>query len=366
MVRIEPDPERLRALGMSLGELQPALQTAEAQLPAGALVDHDRRTVLEATGFVLEAAELNRLVVAVKNGRPIYLGDVATRDRRPRTRSRRWCCTATAAGFEPAVTVTLSKRMGANATALADAVLAKVEALRGSLLPRDLQLTVTRNYGETAGDKSNELIEHLLIATLSVIALILLAMGWRSRGGGGGGGAGHPGPDPVHHLPVRLHPEPGHPVRADLLHRHPGGRRHRGGGEHPPAHAPARAAQAASPQVVVEAVDEVGNPTILATFAVIAAILPMAFVRGLMGPYMRPDPGGRQRGHAVQPGHRLRHQPLGRAQGLQVGGAPAGDGRHRPAPRHREAAAPETEDLDEPESRPIPVHRRLPQGHHAP
>ncbi|HNX96005.1 MAG TPA: efflux RND transporter permease subunit, partial [Holophaga sp.] len=77
MVRIEPDPDRLRAFGLSLGELQPALQTAEMQLPAGSLVDRNKRTTLEATGFMLEARELNRLVVSVKNGRPVYLGDVA-------------------------------------------------------------------------------------------------------------------------------------------------------------------------------------------------------------------------------------------------------------------------------------------------
>ncbi len=181
MVRIEPDPDRLRSLNVSLAELQPALQSAEAQLPAGALVDRGKRTEVEATGFVLQAAELNRLVVAVRNQRPIYLGDVAKVVDGPDPEPPVTLYAAKdVQGFQTAVSVAVSKRAGTNATALAEQVLAKVEALKGNLIPRDLSVTVTRNYGETAGDKSNELIEHLMIATLSVIALILLAMGWRS------------------------------------------------------------------------------------------------------------------------------------------------------------------------------------------
>jgi len=290
MVRIEPDPAKLRALGMSLGELQPALRSAESQLPAGALVDHNRRTELEASGFVLEAAELQRLVVAVKNGRPVYLSDVAGVSDGPDP-APPVVLYGTGAGFEPAVTVTLSKRMGTNATALSEAVLTKVEALRGNLLPRNLTLTVTRNYGETAGEKSNELIEHLLLATLSVIALILLAMGWRSAVVVGVA------------VPVTLALTLfitylfGYTLNrvtlfalifsigilvddaivvVENIHRH--------------MHLPGPRKSFA--RVVVEAVDEVGNPTILATIAVIAAILPMAYVRGLMGPYMRPIPVG--------------------------------------------------------------------------
>jgi len=290
MVRIEPDPGKLRSLGMSLGELQPALETAEAQLPAGALVDHGKRTVLEATGFVLAARELDRLVVAVKNGRPIYLADVAKVTDGPEPEPPIVLFGDTR-GFEPAVTVTLSKRMGTNATALAEQVLGKAEALRGNLLPGDVKVSVTRNYGETAGEKSNELIEHLLIATLSVIALIFLAMGWRSAVVVGVA------------VPVTLSLTLlitylfGYTLNrvtlfalifsigilvddaivvVENIHRH--------------MHLPGQRKSFAA--TVVEAVDEVGNPTILATFAVIAAILPMTFVRGLMGPYMRPIPVG--------------------------------------------------------------------------
>jgi len=290
LVRIEPDPDRLRALGLSLAELQPALQTAEAQLPAGALVDHGRRTTLEATGFILEARELDRLVVAVRNQKPVYLADVARVTDGPDPEP---ALVQFGAGgsLENAVTITLSKRAGANATALADVVLAKVEALRGNLVPRALKLDVTRNYGATAGDKSNELIEHLLIATLSVIALIGLAMGWRSAVV-----VGVAVPVTLA-LTLLLTYLLGYTLNrvtlfalifsigilvddaivvVENIHRHmhlPGPRR-------------------SFARTVVEAVDEVGNPTILATFAVIAAILPMAFVRGLMGPYMRPIPVG--------------------------------------------------------------------------
>jgi len=291
MVRIEPDPEKLRALGMSLGELQPALQTAESQLPAGALVDRNQRTVLEASGFVLEASELKRLVVSVKNGRPIYLGDVARVSDGPEPEPPIVLYGTQQGGFDSAVTVTLSKRTGSNATDLAETVLRKVDALRGNLIPSELKVTVTRNYGETAGDKSNELIEHLLIATLSVTALIGLAMGWRSAVVVGTA------------VPVTLALTLlisylfGYTLNrvtlfslifsigilvddaivvVENIHRH--------------LHLPGPARSFA--KIVVDAVDEVGNPTILATFAVIAAILPMAFVRGLMGPYMRPIPVG--------------------------------------------------------------------------
>jgi len=292
VVRVEPDPARLRTLSVSLGDLQQALASAQAQLPAGELVDGGARVALEARGFARSAEELRRVVVAVRQGRPVYVEDLASVVDGPEpeppvvlTASRE------RPGFEQAASVVVAKRPGTNATELAAAVLAKVEALRGGLIPASVDATVTRDYGATAGEKSDELIEHLLIATLSVIALILVAMGWRSA------------------LVVAV----AVPVTLALtlvltylngatlnrvtlfalifsigilvddaivvvenIHRHlylPGPRR-------------------PFTRVVLDAVDEVGNPTILATFAVIAAILPMAFVRGLMGPYMRPIPVG--------------------------------------------------------------------------
>jgi multidrug efflux pump subunit AcrB len=291
-VRIEPDPARMRTLGVSIAEIEPALRSASTQLPAGALVDANRRLVVEARGQVLAAAELRRTVVATRGQRPIYLEDVARVIDGPEPEP---AVALTAArggeGFEPAVTIAVAKRAGTNATELADRVAEKVQALRGTLLPADVTVSTTRNYGETAGDKSNELIEHLLIATLSVIALILLAMGWRSA-------LVVAVAVPVTlALTLLLTYLLGYTLNrvtlfalifsigilvddaivvVENIHRHlylPGPRR-------------------SFARIVVEAVDEVGNPTILATFAVIAAILPMAFVRGLMGPYMRPIPVG--------------------------------------------------------------------------
>lgn len=231
-------------------------------------------------------------MVAARGKEPIYLRDVARVTDGPDPEPAVILVARKGErGFEQAVSIAVAKRAGTNATALAGTVLAKVSALRGRLLPASVQVDVTRNYGETAGEKSNELIEHLLIATLSVITLILLAMGWRSAVV-----VGIAVPVTLA-LTLLLTYLLGYTLNrvtlfalifsigilvddaivvVENVHRHlhlPGPRR-------------------SFSRVVVEAVDEVGNPTILATFAVIAAILPMAMVRGLMGPYMRPIPVG--------------------------------------------------------------------------
>jgi multidrug efflux pump subunit AcrB len=291
-VRIEPNPDRLRALSVSVGELAQAVRAAQARLPAGALVADGRRVVVETQGFARSAAELGRIVVTVRDGRPIYLEDVARVADGPEPEPAVILFAQKGQpGFEQASTIVVAKRPGTNATELAHRVLEKVEALRGHLLPASVQATVTRNYGETAGEKSNELIEHLLIATLSVVALIMLAMGWRSA------------VVVAVAVPVTLALTlvltylNGYTLNrvtlfalifsigilvddaivvVENIHRH--------------LHLPGRPRSFA--RVVLEAVDEVGNPTILATVAVIAAILPMAMVRGLMGPYMRPIPVG--------------------------------------------------------------------------
>ncbi|HEX9192094.1 MAG TPA: efflux RND transporter permease subunit, partial [Candidatus Deferrimicrobiaceae bacterium] len=192
----------------------------------------------------------------------------------------------------PAVTLSVAKRKGTNAISVADRVLAKVEGLRGTLLPADVRLTVTRNYGETAADKSNELLLHMLIAVVSVSVLIWFTLGFRESG------------IVATAIPVTLALTlavfylTGYTLNRVTLFalifsigilvddaivvvenvvRHIRLPENRG---------------RSLAEVAIEAVDEVGNPTILATFTVIAAILPMAFVRGLMGPYMRPIPVG--------------------------------------------------------------------------
>jgi len=291
-IAIEPDPERLRAAHISLLELRQALLSSDASLFAGDVVEGGVRSTVDVDGFVRTTAGVRRLVVAQRAGRPVYLEDVASVVDGPEDDPALvlWG-TRGIPGLQPAVAVSVAKRPGANATALAQAVEAKVATLRGRLLPHDVGLTVSRNYGETAGDKTSELIEHLLIATLSVVTLILVAMGWRSAVVVGIA------------IPVTLAMTLlltyllGYTLNRvtlfalifsigilvddaivvmENIHRH--------------LHLPDRPRSLA--RIVVTAVNEVGNPTILATFAVIAAILPMAFVRGMMGPYMRPIPVG--------------------------------------------------------------------------
>ncbi|MBS2028121.1 MAG: efflux RND transporter permease subunit [Deltaproteobacteria bacterium] len=291
-VRVEPDPDKLRSAGVTFAQLRQALQAADADLPAGAAVAHDQRTTLEADALVRSASELERLVVASPNGHPVYLSDVATvRDGPEPEPAIALFASKQGQGFEPAVTISVAKRIGANATALAGQVDKKLETLHGTIVPRSVGVSVTRNYGETAGEKSTELIEHLLIATVSVIALILVAMGWRSAVV-----VGITVPVTLA-LTLLLSYLLGYTLNRvtlfalifsigilvddaivvmENIHRH--------------LHLPDR--KKGLVRTVIDAVDEVGNPTILATFAVIAAILPMAFVRGLMGPYMRPIPVG--------------------------------------------------------------------------
>jgi multidrug efflux pump subunit AcrB len=298
-VRVEPDPERLAALGVSWNLLTATLQSAAGRQPAGTAVGDNRELRVEAGPLFRDASEVGRVVVGVRNGRPVYVADVArVIDGPDEARDAAFYSVGPAkatkevpAGSEqPAVTIALAKRPGSNATHLAEAVLAKVEELRPRLLPGDVRVDVTRNYGRTAEEKSNELVEHLLIATLSVVALISLAMGWRS-----GLVVGIAVPVTLA-LTLFIYFLAGYTLNrvtlfalifsigilvddaivvVENIERH-----HR----EKPGQPLLRTA--------VEAVDEVGNPTILATFTVIAAILPMAFVRGLMGPYMRPIPTG--------------------------------------------------------------------------
>ena len=304
-VRILPDPSRLAAHGVSILDLEPAVRAASAQAISGRIVSADREVLVETGPFLREARDLEGIVVAVRAGRPVYLSDVATVLDGPeepahyvflgagpaaRYREVRTLGPPIPGSTYPAVTLALGKRPGANATALATTVLGIRDRLLGNLVPQDVAIAVTRNYGETAAHKSNELIEHLLIATLSVTLLIALAMGWRASLVVGVA------------VPVTLaltlfiYFLLGYTLNrvtlfalifsigilvddaivvVENIHRHHAMRDGR-----------------SILRLTLDAVDEVGNPTILATFTVIAAILPMAFVRGLMGPYMRPIPVG--------------------------------------------------------------------------
>jgi multidrug efflux pump subunit AcrB len=299
-VRVVLDTERLAGYGLTPGTVVGQLQSANSRGQAGSFARDNREFQVEAGLFFTRAEDLQQVVVGVHGSRPVYLRDVVEKIEDGPAEPENYVLFANAKGTSgqaanpeyPAVTITLAKRKGTNASIIADNVLAKVSDLRGYMLPQDLNLTVTRNYGETAKDKSNELLKHLFIATLSVTLLIALALGWRESG------------VVLLAVPVTLALTLaifylfGYTLNRVTLFalifsigilvddaivvvenivRHfrlPGSRGR------------------SLVDVAVEAVDEVGNPTILATFAVIGAILPMAFVRGLMGPYMRPIPVG--------------------------------------------------------------------------
>ena len=306
-VRVLPDPRRLASRGLSILDLAPAVAAASVQRPAGSLVTGNREILLEAGPWMSDARELASVVVGVRDGLPIHLRDVAEIVDGPeepashlflglgQAASHRGIkapsAAATLPGAEyPAVTIAIAKRPGANSTALARRIIARTESLKGGVIPAGVEVAVTRDYGETAAHKSNELIQHLLIATLSVIALIALAMGWR-----GALVVGIAVPVTLA-LTLFIYFLFGYTLNrvtlfalifsigilvddaivvVENIHRHHAMRDGR-----------------SMLRLAVDAVDEVGNPTILATLAVIAAILPMAFVRGLMGPYMRPIPVG--------------------------------------------------------------------------
>jgi len=298
-LRVLLDTERLAAYRLSPAAVVDQIARANQRGRAGSLVQANRETVVEAGHFLKSAEDLQQVVVGVYRDHPVYLRDVARLQDGP-GEPETYVFFASAAGDpahdsgqdHPAVTITLAKRKGTNATVIAQRVLEKLESLRGYLLPADLELTVTRNYGETAKEKSDELLKHLLIATFSVALLIALALGWRESG------------VVLLAVPVTLALTLaifyfyGYTLNRVTLFalifsigilvddaivvvenivRH--------------FRLPESRGRSLA-TIAVEAVDEVGNPTILATFAVIAAILPMAFVRGLMGPYMRPIPVG--------------------------------------------------------------------------
>src|SRR5579884_2244469 len=297
-LRITLDPARLAAYHLSPALIARAFELSNTRSGAGSFAQGNRQVVVEAGNFVATAEEASRLVVGVFQGRPVYLADVADVTDGPAEASSyvRFGLGGAAGSHGgasyPAVTLAVSKRKGANAVRLTQAVLARVRALRGTLLPDDVQMTVTRDYGRTALDKSNELLKHLLLATVSVVVLVGLMLGWRESG------------VVLVAVPVTLALTLfifylyGYTLNRVTLFalifsigilvddaivvvenivRH---------FRLPQNQGRPRAA------VAIEAVNEVGTPTILATLAVIAAILPMAFVRGLMGPYMRPIPVG--------------------------------------------------------------------------
>ncbi|MEO7456012.1 MAG: efflux RND transporter permease subunit [Gemmatimonadaceae bacterium] len=283
------DAARLAASGVSPGEVAGALRGANARLRAGELASAGQVYQVDVGAPLSTPAEVGSVVVGVRGGLPVYLRNVAdVVDGFGETTTYVSHAGRTGAA-ESAVTIAVAKRKGANATVVTHAVNERVDAARNRLLPPDVTVEVTRDYGETAGDKARELILHLAIATLSVTLLIWIFLGWREAA------------VVLVAVPVTLaltlfaYYALGYTLNRitlfalifsigilvdDAIVVVENIYRHLQMGDRTPEVA------------TVEAVDEVGNPTILATFAVIAAILPMAFVSGMMGPYMRPIPIG--------------------------------------------------------------------------
>jgi multidrug efflux pump subunit AcrB len=278
------DPEKIAQRRLPVLELAAILRSSNRRLSAGH-ANRDAKTVaVDTDALIRSAADLESVVVGVSAGRPVRLSEVARVSDGPDEDEN----SVTLDG-DPAVTLAVSKRKGANATQVSREVLDRIEPIRKNW-PADLKVAITRNYGETAKDKSDELLFHVLLATLSVTLLIAFTLGLREA------------VVVLIAIPVTLaltlavYFLSGYTLNRitlfalifsigilvddaivviENIHRH---YRMRDG--------------RSLWQLSVQAVDEVGNPTLLATFAVIAAILPMAFVRGLMGPYMRPIPVG--------------------------------------------------------------------------
>jgi len=304
-LEVRLDPARLAAYHLDGAAIEQIIGGANTELQAGSYPSPEGQVLVQVGGFLKTAEDVRRLVVGVFDGHPVYLEDVAKVidgpaepdnyvffGTGPATGEIGIHTDESKMGVYPAVTLTVAKRKGTNAVAIAERVLNRVKETRGSLIPDDIEMTVTRHYGETAKEKSNELLWHMGIAVLSVTLLIWLTLGRRESW------------IVALAIPVTLAftltvfyllgytlnritlfalifsigilVDDAIVVVENIVRhfRMPGNR------------------DRSKTTVAVEAVSEVGNPTILATGTVIAAILPMAFVGGLMGPYMRPIPVG--------------------------------------------------------------------------
>ena len=304
-LKIEVDPARLAAHGITLAEVSRALHSANAGAPLGQILRDNQSIQLEAGPFLRDARDAAELVVGVIRNRPVFLQEVATIEDGPPPPTRyHWHGVAGAqAGETPAVTLAITKKPGENAIDVANAVVRRAESLRNTLIPAGIEVVQTRNYGVTADDKAKQLIQKLLFATASVVALVFIALGRRE--------AAIVGAAVILTLTVTLFASwawgftlnrvslfalifsigilvDDAIVVTENIHRHLAMRvaalTQGDDGEAVGTKAPDLL------EIIPQAVDEVGGPTILATFTVIAALLPMAFVSGLMGPYMAPIP----------------------------------------------------------------------------
>jgi multidrug efflux pump subunit AcrB len=291
-IRVEPDPEKLALYGVTLQQLVAKVRDANRSFQAGQIRDAGATRTVAAGQTLSGVPDIGLLLVTTRDNRPVYVRDIGKVVIGPSPQEHRvWNMAPKSGGTwstTPAVSLALAKRAGANAVIVAETLRERVEMLRERLVPSDIVVTVTRDYGETANEKANELLFHLGLATVSIVVLIAFAIGWREA-------------------VVTLVVIPttilltlfaanvmGYTINRvslfalifaigilvdDAIVIVENIARHWGMSD-------ARSRLAAS----VDAVAEVGNPTIVATLTVVAALLPMLFVSGLMGPYMAPIP----------------------------------------------------------------------------
>jgi multidrug efflux pump subunit AcrB len=311
-VHVWLEPNRLRERGVSVQQLQGAIAAANQAMPSGSVVNPSPAAgepgmlTVETGEFLQNEQDVGDIVVGVSNGRPIYLREVARIETGAKQPQRYVWFTPGAADSahagaqgqnHPAVTITVTKKPGENAVDVARGAAERLENLKNTVIPDDVQVSITRDYGQTAADKANQLITKLIFATASVIILVGLALGRRE--------AVIVGAAVILTLTATLFASwawgftlnrvslfalifsigilvDDAIVVVENIHRH-------------------RQLTPGEPLSVIipRAVDEVGGPTILATFTVIAALLPMAFVTGLMGPYMSPIPINASMGMAI-------------------------------------------------------------------
>ena len=246
-IRVEPDPERLSLYGITLNQLIDKLTNANRSFLVGAFRDGNRSIPVVAGQTLQGVPDIGLLLLTSRDGRPVYVKDVAdVVVGAAEAEHRAWTLTRQPNGElqrRPAVSLAIAKRKGANAVYVADDVIKALANVKGRIVPSDLEVTVTRNYGATATEKANELLFHLALATLSIVVLITLAIGWREGVVVLDHHPDHHSSDAVRLLADGLHHQPRQPVRADLLDRHPGRRRHCRGREHRPPLVDARRAR---------------------------------------------------------------------------------------------------------------------------
>lgn len=291
------DKDRMSENGVDALGIMQMIQANNGSSQSGSFVENDEEFLVTTGQFLSNAEDVENLVVGVNKNMPVYLKQVATITDGPST-PRSYVSFGygkaneqfkTAKSEYPAVTISVGKVKGADAMKISDKILTKVEQLKKTIIPDDVQVEVTRNYGETASHKVGELLLHLGIAIIAVTVLVILAMGWR------GGLVVFFSVPLTFALTLFAYYLLGYTLNritlfalvfvvgivvddsiiiAENMHRH------------------FKMKRLPFKQAAIYAINEVGNPTILATFTVIAAILPMAFVSGMMGPYMSPMPIG--------------------------------------------------------------------------